>query len=508
MTRVSCAFAIILSTLVWCAKAQDSLFYSGNFRFSKNMAVASCVQPIPEGFLLIESTQEKNPKIHVVAYDKNGGLVNEFNHTLTCDSEFDLAVDRIIPYDSTTYIFLSGYDKKEKMQRAYVAILRENGRVVEQPKLIFSSPNDFSGNLQLSFSPNKKNFALYFETGTFRKAEVPVHFKILDSEFNTIRDKELFLPYGAEVVQVQQCLVDDSANVFLVSGKNPVKNNVRVMRSQGGRYLVFYYNFKENKLKEYDISLKEKQVVAAQGAINSNNEMIVAGYYSNDFSFAVAGTFVFKIATGGGALKSASYMAFPKDFLTQIIGNRETERYPELSDYFLDHMILQPNGSILIIGEQYSISERVNMDPVTGRTIVENLHHYDDIIIHSLEESGKINWSGFIPKAQHTSLDRDKCGYNFFIQPDKINFYFNDHPDNFKVLQQNPRARVDSWNGSKSAVITEVSFDFSGKNSRKNLISHKAAGGVLLPGLSNEQIRGNIILGLSQNKDYKFCILR
>jgi hypothetical protein len=148
------------------------------------------------------------------------------------------------------------------------------------------------------------------------------------------------------------------------------------------------------------------------------------------------------------------------------------------------------------------------MDPVTGRTIVENLHHYDDIIVHQLQENGKINWSGHIAKAQHTSGERDKCGYNFFIYPEGISFFFNDHPDNFKILQQNPQARIDSWNGSRSAVIGQVSFDKYGKSYRKNLVSHKAAGGVLLPGLSNEQIYGSIVLGLAQNKDYKFCILK
>jgi hypothetical protein len=236
--------------------------------------------------------------------------------------------------------------------------------------------------------------------------------------------------------------------------------------------------------------------------------MIVGGYYSNDFSFAVAGSFVFRISAGGLTLKNASYMALPKDFLSQFISGRELDRYPELADFFLDHMIIQDNGSILLIGEKYTLSERVNMDPVTGRTIIENLHHYDDIIIHNLMDNGKINWLGYIPKAQHSSLERDKCGYNYFISKNDIRFYFNDHPDNFKALQNNPRARIDSWNGSRSAVISEVVFDANGSTTRKNLVSHKAAGGVLIPGLSSEQTLGNIVLGLSQNKDYKFCILR
>ena len=508
MMRANCALTLFLSLLFFSVEAQDSIFYSGAFRFGKNMAVASCVQPKSDGFLLIEASDDERTNVHVIQYDSQGRLLNEYHHTLAANTDYKLSLERIIPNDSTVHIYFSSYDRKNKALQAFVAVVRENGKKIEEPQLLFSTASDFVSPLQISLSPNKKNILLYFESGTFRKEDMPVHFKIINSNFEAIHDKELFLPYGSDVAQVQQCLVDDSANVFLMSGKNPVKNNVRVMRSQGGRYLVFYYNFKENKLKEYDISLKEKQVVAAQGALNENNEMIVGGYYSNDFSFAVAGTFVFKITDGGGALKTASYMAFPKEFLSQFIADRTLEKYPELSDYFLDYMILQSDGSILLIGEQYTISERVNMDPVTGRTIVENLHHYDDIIVHQLQENGKINWSGHIAKAQHTSGERDKCGYNFFLYPEGISFFFNDHPDNFKILQQNPQARIDSWNGSRSAVIGQVSFDKDGKSQRKNLVSHKAAGGVLLPGLSNEQINGSIVLGLAQNKDYKFCILK
>lgn len=506
--RIACAVTLVLSLLAFKVQAQDSIVYSNSFRFGKNMAVVSCVQLKSDGFLMVEASDDQRPKVHVREFNAQGEILNEYHHSLIANVEDNLSLERIMPRDSVLHVFFSAFDKKNKILRAFVAVVKNNGKTIEEPKELLSTQSDFQSQLQISESPNKKGTLLYFEPGAFRREDVPIHFIIVDAEFNTIHEKELFLPYGSDVAPVQQCLVDDSSNVYLMSGKNPVKNNVRVLRSQGGRYLVFYYNFKENKLKEYDISLKEKQVVAAKGALNEFNEMIVGGYYSNDFSFAVAGTFVFNIAKNGGALKTASYMAFPKEFLSQFMGDRTLEKYPELSDFFLDHMIIQPGGTLLLIGEQYTISERVNMDPVTGRTIVENLHHFDDVIVHQIQENGKINWSGYIPKAQHTSLERDKCGYNFFIQPSGLSFFFNDHPDNFKLLQQNPQARVTSWNGSKSAVISYVLFDNQGRSHRKNLVSHKSAGGVLLPGLSNEQIHGSVILGLSQNKDYKFCILK
>ncbi len=508
MKRVLFLISAFLILLLPQSRAQDSIFYSSSFRFSKNMAIASCIQPNDNGFIMVEATQDKTPKIHIIQYDVKGNLLNEYQHSLNIDSEENIQVEKITPLDSMSIIFLSAFDRKANTCRAYAATILENGKIISTPKMIHASPAEQPSTLQVNISPDKSRLLFHFQTETFRKAETPIHFTITDARFNVIQNKELYLPYGSEVAQVQQCLVDDSSNVFLMSGKNPLKNNVRVVRSQGGRYLVFYYNFKENKLKEYDISLKDKQVVAALGALNSKNEMIVGGYYSNDFSFAVAGSFVFRISAGGLTLKNASYMALPKDFLSQFISGRELDRYPELADFFLDHMIIQDNGSILLIGEKYTLSERVNMDPVTGRTIIENLHHYDDIIIHNLMDNGKINWLGYIPKAQHSSLERDKCGYNYFISKNDIRFYFNDHPDNFKALQNNPRARIDSWNGSRSAVISEVVFDANGSTTRKNLVSHKAAGGVLIPGLSSEQTLGNIVLGLSQNKDYKFCILR
>ena len=288
----------------------------------------------------------------------------------------------------------------------------------------------------------------------------------------------------------------------MMSGRNPEKNNQRLLRPQGGRYVVFHYNQTDNKLKEYDISFKDKQVIAAIGKVNRNNEMIVAGYYSNDYSFSAAGTFLFRIKEKGQALEAAAYMAFNKDFLATMMRSREVERTPELSDLFLDHIFISDQNEIYLIGEKYSVAERVNTDLNTGRPIVELIHHYDDIVISKLELSGKIKWSRRIAKEQHTVNEMDRCGYNYYYDG-TLNIYFNDHPDNDKILRENPNVLINSWSGSRSGVVSHVQLNALGEMDRKILLSSKAAGGMLMPALSSQEFRRPIILGLMQNREYR-----
>jgi hypothetical protein len=82
MMRANCALTLFLSLLFFSVEAQDSIFYSGAFRFGKNMAVASCVQPKSDGFLLIEASDDERTTVHVIQYDSQGRLLNEYHHTL------------------------------------------------------------------------------------------------------------------------------------------------------------------------------------------------------------------------------------------------------------------------------------------------------------------------------------------------------------------------------------------------------------------------------------------
>jgi hypothetical protein len=121
---------------------------------------------------------------------------------------------------------------------------------------------------------------------TKEKAQKRLSFKCYSSPDRTPFGKKKFsCPYTQEIVQVHQLSVRQStAILYMMSGRNPAKDSKLWQKPQGARYVVFYYNAKTNKLKEYDISLKDKQVLSVIWLqLNQKQDVIITGYYSNDF---------------------------------------------------------------------------------------------------------------------------------------------------------------------------------------------------------------------------------
>jgi hypothetical protein len=481
---------------------QDSLIYSSNFKLERHTKSVSILSVNKNLSLEIEETNDREPLLIIERFNdklESQGLATyplpQWNESELSLSHFHVLKDRVL-------IFLTGYDRKEGKQYGLCMTSTLDGTNVSEPRLLQYIEQDFRTPFGTELSPDSSLILTYFEQNIQRKTDRNVDIKVFNVDLVLQWGKKLELPYGNDVVQINQFKVDNYGSVYMMSGRNPEKNNQRLLRPQGGRYVVFHYNQTDNKLKEYDISFKDKQVIAAIGKVNRNNEMIVAGYYSNDYSFSAAGTFLFRIKEKGQALEAAAYMAFNKDFLATMMRSREVERTPELSDLFLDHIFISDQNEIYLIGEKYSVAERVNTDLNTGRPIVELIHHYDDIVISKLELSGKIKWSRRIAKEQHTVNEMDRCGYNYYYDG-TLNIYFNDHPDNDKILRENPNVLINSWNGSRSGVVSHVQLNALGEMDRKILLSSKAAGGMLMPALSSQEFRRPIILGLMQNREYR-----
>lgn len=496
----------VAALLYLTGRTQDSLLYSDTFRFGRNMSGLTCITQKQDLFLTIEEFNTPGFEIEVRALDEHGKSKDVFTHRWPGPENEKLSIAGVLPLSDRALIFLTGYNRKEDMQNAYVVALKNQGKTADDPLPILSAHTSADSPLHWSLSPDSTRIAAFFESFPGKRIEQTIHLIAFTPELETLWERELSLPYGSELAQVHQCTIDDSASVYLLSGKNPAKSNTAVLRSSGGRYLVFHYNHENNKLKEFDISLKDKQVVAAKGKINANNEMIVAGFYSNDYSFSTAGTFMFRISPDGPSLQSASYMALPEDLLVKAVGSREAQRMPEIPDLYLDHLFIE-NNEVTMIGEKYVINERIYMDPATGRTVIENVHYYEDIIVIRSDTDGKIKWTSWIPKIQYSSFERDRCSYNAYFYKDGCYLFYNDHPDNIKSTKDFTKVRPGAWNGSRSASLIEIKIQPDGTQNKKEITTFRNAEGWITPGLSTEQTFGRPFIGIAYNRDYRFLII-
>ena len=493
-------FACLTSLL---SIGQDTLLLSPMYSFARSsISNATVARSADRGFYVIQETAEKKSKLIITSFDRLAQKQSEREVIIPKIGEQDVNIDTFIERRDSLIVIGHYIDKEAEMKRAVAFTIAPQSSESSTPLLLNSISRNISTIHGLSMSPDSSKYLSFFDLTTPRKDDRELMLRCFDPSFTLLWEKKLELPYTGDIMQVHNFFVDNAGHAFLLSGKNAEKKLTQQIQTQEGRYLLFYFDAIQNRLKEYEISLKDKQVVSAKALINAQGEMIVAGYYSEDYSQSASGTFFFAIQANGGSIKTATYMTFSKDFLQTVLSERQLDKGAEIADIYLDHLVaIQEN--YYLIGEQFYISERVNTDLTTGRTIIEKVYQSDDIFVTCVSDVGKIQWSRRIRKEQYTLNEYDQCGYNAFASSKGIRFIFNDHSENTQLLTRDPKGNIESWNGGRDATIILVTCDLSGQITRQHIGDSHLIGGVMTRTLGQMDVRSAAILGFTRNRNYR-----
>ena len=106
----------------------------------------------------------------------------------------------------------------------------------------------------------------------------------------------------------------------------------------------------------------------------------------------------------------------------------------------------------------------------TGRQQISYDYIYNDAVVMRLDSLGRTKWSSRIAKEQISTNDGGP--YSSIVALDNgedLSVFFNDHPDNIALLEENPQARLKSLRSFGKSVIVECRFNDLGQHTRKNL---------------------------------------
>jgi hypothetical protein len=198
-------------------------------------------------------------------------------------------------------------------------------------------------------------------------------------------------------------------------------------------------------------------------------------------------------------------MPFSKDFLLKFLKERQVENRPTLTDYYLDHLVVGQNGDILLVGEQYYISEVVNSDPLTGGKQNEYRYHFDNIIATSLQPDGRQLWSSKISKTQFVLGNPEYCSYALFAVEGGWEFYFNDALENETKLSSLPDGEATAWSGGTKSCVTRVALDTAGALTRSLWTLNDEDGLLLEPRWSGAERKGAVVLSRNKGKQVRYC---
>lgn len=365
--------------------------------------------------------------------------------------------------------------------------------------------------MDISLSPDSSLIFFYYSMSEEARDEAAFELKVFSRDLSLSFSKTLVLPYQNEFLDIDRMIIDRKGRAYLLSGVKPVKSPMSNpdLSDENKRYLLFSFDFEKNKLKEFDVNLKDKWVVAVTFGITPDDRLAIGGFYSNDIYFSVGGTFYFTLDTDDWSVATTSMQPFDREFLRSFGNSRMDEGGRELYNYYFDHLIMGDDGSVILVAEQYYMDQRWFMDPGTGRQTISYSYNYNDIIAVSIDSAGGINWSRRVPKKQVTINDNGPySSYALSNGLDGLNLVFNDNPRNYEIISpdgilENPA----SFGNLKKSVVTWVRIDPKGQMQRKALFSAKESETVFKPKVAFSQGSAELIVFSQLRRNFRFIRL-
>ena len=329
------------------------------------------------------------------------------------------------------------------------------------------------------------------------------------NDMELLWQKDYKLPYSDKLYHFENLRVDNNGDVHMLGILFNEKVKFVQKKKPNYAYHLITFSEKGKSVNDQEIKLTDKFITDLQFTIRKNGEISCAGFYSDQGTYSIKGTFYLRMDPKTSEVKGSSYKEFDTDFILMGLSAKQVEKKkkkiekkdekPELYKYKLDEIILRDDGGLVLIAEQYFVQVVTRTSTVNGRTTTTTTYHYyyNDIIVVNINPEGDIEWSRKIPKYQHTINDGGQySGYVSMVVDDRIYFVYNDNPKNGYLDKKGEPNRF-SYRRFKETdvVIVEVSID--GFKKKSILIQTEKRSMMVNPRMSS-QISENDLLMLGR----------
>ncbi|MDH5381306.1 MAG: hypothetical protein OEW75_10665 [Cyclobacteriaceae bacterium] len=422
----------------------------------------------------------------------------------------------IIELNNTLFLYSSFKNQKDKKNYLFVqTINKTNLKLNDDLKKIAeidysNNSKNNAGNYNFKLSRKKSKVLIYYNLPFDKKENERFGLHVFDSKMNQLWEKEIILPYEEKLFSVEDYDVDSNGNVHLLGIVYDEKVKVSRKGKPNYKYHILSYHNSGNDLREYTANIGGKFLTDMQIAINDNNDIICAGFYSNEGTVSIMGSYFLKIDFKTREVITKSFKEFDLDFITQNFTERQEERAKKRADkghnvemyqFDLDDIILKDDGGAVLIGEQYYV-RTVTTQTGNGTTTTTYNYFFNDIIAVSMNPDGSIDWAKKIPKRQITSNDGGfYSSYYLAVYKDRLNFIFN---DNIRNISDPDPTRVWPFTGRKGIVVM-VELNSRGEMTKQPLFASKEMGTIIRPVVAEQISQNEVILFGQWKKNQRFA---
>ncbi len=219
-----------------------------------------------------------------------------------------------------------------------------------------------------------------------------------------------------------------------------------VLSNKGDFFLIAEENNRNRKIEDHMMNILQVQngvdrlaqvplpnfltASAECGFDNKNNQLVVAGLYSDKNKEKANGAFFLRLAVGSSSPQVLHYEPFDDKFVSILRQKDVADDGKGIADSEVKQVILRQDGGAVMIVER---SHQLQRGASSGRgfwrdgmrLVID--YYYDDVFVLGFQPDGKPQWKTVLHKKQYSQDDEGTFSSFFlFMNSDKLRFLFND----------------------------------------------------------------------------------
>jgi hypothetical protein len=384
------------------------------------------------GFFVVRSLNPFNSKTNQLRFRDNrielsfieNNMANKWTFAVELPGDAPEIQDILFMKDSM-YVFYSQVKKEANINELFAYQVNiHTGGYTGQPKKIDEIAFDKKKNkgiFYIGVSKDENYFFSMYKQPNPDNEKLGFNLKVFDSFFKEVWQRKYQTNFYEGILLLNEYVIDNHANVYLLTSfetERKVNSDRKFSVSKASR--------DSSDLLISPVSLDKSYINDLKLSIDYvNNKLVLAGFYSEVNSFSSAGIAYITMDMTTNEMKKY-VQSFKAKFLNEFSGERTVNRGTELINYYVDKVILRSDGGAIVIAESNYITESTNYNSYYQLYTTSYTYHYDNVLIFSVNTSGKIEWENIIRKNQVSEDDGAfYSSYILSVDKDKLHFIYN-----------------------------------------------------------------------------------
>ncbi len=343
----------------------------------------------------------------------NADWVHEWSLDLY-DQDDGEELTQLTVIDTLIWVFTQLVRGRQLSLLAYQVSL--SGKVIARAREVLRLPVSEEKRVELTYAPNRRWACLSMSIRRPADSLDQIGYFVVgaDTAFGGIWT----LPYVERDIEIRRPMQPGYDGTLYALGK------VRESGSPYPTYVLFRYIPSEDLTLQVPLEVGECYLIEPTFRIERSS-IRIGGFYSQRRGTQVQGIVFAEVKSPGFFLSITQKTPLPQDILQRYLSERQIARGRGIPDLYLDHIIPQADGGLILIGEQFYITTMSFRD-FYGFWQTQDVYHYDDILIFAVDSVGNLKWVRVLPKAQ-SSASNTELSYGLLVGPETIYFLYRSY---------------------------------------------------------------------------------